>query len=213
MNNIWNYLKHCCEKEKIIPPTVVVVKKEKIHEPTRRSNSIFGFTTSIAPILTDDPMYETGIPVDMIDVTIFDVEKVKPFNMDDLQLRCKVSQVYDADTCTLILPFYGKPFEVKCRLNGIDTAEVRSKNLAEKAFALEARDYLRNLILGKIVWVNCGKMDKYGRLLGDIYTTQQDMLNNTNSLSDLLLDKKYAYVYKGGKKVSFSEWKDQIDIV
>ena len=142
----------------------------------------------------------------MIDVTNYNIGKVKPFTMQDLHLRCYVSQVYDADTCTLIAPFYGKPFEVKCRLNGIDSAEIRSKNPIEQNYALKARDYLKSIILDKIVWVRCGNMDKYGRLLGEIYLTQQDMINDTNRISAELISQQYAYVYTGGKKIPFKEW-------
>ena len=153
-----------------------------------------------------DPGYDIGIPEDMIDVTLYDVDKVKPFTMQDLQLKCYVSQVYDADTCTLIVPFYGRPFEVKCRLSGIDSAEIRSKDQEEKLYAIEARDYLRNLILYNTVWVNCGKMDKYGRLLGDIYMNKEDMLKHQHCISDHLIDVKYAYVYSGGKKIPYQTW-------
>jgi endonuclease YncB( thermonuclease family) len=157
-----------------------------------------------------DPSYDEGIPEDMIDVSVYDIDKVKPFTMENLQLRCYVSQVYDADTCTLIAPFYGKPFVVKCRLNGIDSAEMRSKNPKEKEYATEARDYLRNIILNTMVWVDCYKMDKYGRLLGSIYINKHDMILKKQSISQHLMDKKYAYPYQGGKKIPFDEWSDQL---
>jgi endonuclease YncB( thermonuclease family) len=153
-----------------------------------------------------DPDYACDIPDDMIDVTVYDVDKVKPFNFLNLKLRCYVSQVYDADTCTLIVPFYGKPFEVKCRLHGIDSAEIRTKNLNEKQYAIYSRDYLRNMILDKVVWVICGKMDKYGRLLGDIYTNKEDMLELKNGVSQHLINKNMAYPYSGKTKKSFEDW-------
>jgi endonuclease YncB( thermonuclease family) len=158
-----------------------------------------------------DPSYDEGIPDDMIDVSVYDIDKVKPFTMENLQLRCYVSQVYDADTCTLIVPFYGKPFVVKCRLNGIDSAEMRSKDPREKEYATEARNYLRSIILNTMVWVDCNKMDKYGRLLGSIYINKNDMILKKRGISQHLMDKKYAYPYQGGKKLSFTEWFDLID--
>ena len=51
----------------------------------------------------------------------------------------------------------------------------------------------------KIVHVKCGKFDKYGRLL--VYIT----IDNIN-INNHLVEKGYAYKYKGGTKMDFNIW-------
>lgn len=151
--------------------------------------------------------YTVGIPPNMLDVSQISLEdnNLKPLNMDGMILQCRVTQVYDGDSITLIAPFYGVPFIVKCRLMGIDSAEVRSKDPLEKAYALETREYVKKRIEGAMVWVECLKMDKYGRLLGYIYQTS-DCSDRTASLNNHLVDSGLAYFYEGKTKRSFKEW-------
>ena len=91
-----------------------------------------------------------------------DITDVPWLTLDGITCQCKVVDVYDADTVTIVLPLTEKLYKVKCRLLGIDSAEKRTKNLDEKKFALEATDWLSNLINDKVIWVKCGKWGKYG---------------------------------------------------
>ena len=182
---MWKYLVPCCEyKENNIDNL-----EDDVHESKK------------------SPMYEQGIPKDMIDVSIYDVDKIRPFTLQGLKLKCKAIKVYDGDTVELIVPFYGKPFNIRCRLNGIDAAKLKSKDPEEREVAVMAKDYLSDLILDKMVWVDCGSMDKYGRILGDIYLDRCGLFSGVNSCSDLLIRKKYAYAYQGGKKLCYTDWR------
>ena len=122
--------------------------------------------------------------------------------------KAKVVSVYDGDTVTLIIPYYDTFKKIKCRLLNIDTAEKRTKNLEEKKFAIETTEYMKSLILNKVIWVRCSKFDKYGRTLGSLYLTKDD-LDTDNSLNMRLIDEGYAYLYNkttGLKKQEFSKW-------
>ena len=66
-------------------------------------------------------------------------------------------------------------------------------NEKEKIYATKARDALREKIMDKIVTVKCGKFDKYGRLLIDIYYKKQH-------INQWLIDEKYAFAYDGKTK-------------
>jgi endonuclease YncB( thermonuclease family) len=128
-------------------------------------------------------------------------------SLDGQKLRCKVVDVYDADTVTLIVPFAGLYFKKKCRLTGIDAAEKRTKNLEEKKVALKGQQYVSDLILNKEVWVDCGDWDKYGRLLGTIYTKKSQMRAGWDrSLNRAIVAEGFAYLYDGKKKRAFAEW-------
>ena len=55
------------------------------------------------------------------------------------------------------------------RLYGVNTPEIRGVGDEEKKKGLDARDWVRERVLDKIVWIECYKFEKYGRLLCDVY--------------------------------------------
>ena len=117
--------------------------------------------------------------------------------------NCKVVSVYDGDTIKVVFPIIGsgskKLYKWNCRINGVDTPELRTKNLLEKDFGYKVRDKLREKILGKVVYIVCDKFDKYGRLLVNIYIDGED-------ISKWLIDNEYAFEYNGGKKRDWGEF-------
>ena len=125
----------------------------------------------------------------------------------------KCVSVYDGDTVNIVFNPFGintnQIYRFRTRLLGIDTPEIKTKNLKEKEKALVVRQYLRDLILDKLVYIKCEGFDKYGRLLAYIYTKPYNILDSSsnyphndmlNSVNQILIDKEYAYSYDGGKK-------------
>jgi len=49
-----------------------------------------------------------------------------------------------------------------------------------------------------LVFVKCKTMDKYGRVLADVYTPNN--LDENHSLNNMMLNAKLAYEYHGGHK-------------
>ena len=88
------------------------------------------------------------------------------------------------------------------RVNGVDTPEIRTRNKYEKALGYKARDYLRSLILDKIIILQCLDFDKYGRLLGELYIE-----GNEKSISNQMIEQGYARAYDGGTK---SKWLEAV---
>ena len=127
------------------------------------------------------------------------------FSYKDEKDICLVSKCYDGDTIWIVRIIKNKPYRFKCRLSGIDTAEMRTKDEEEKKFAIKTRDYLANLILNQYVWVKFGEFDKYGRLLCNIYLTHKD-LKRKKSVNQMLIDNGWAQAYDGGTKVEFKNW-------
>ena len=116
----------------------------------------------------------------------------------------KVIKVYDADTITIAskLPYNESPiYRLSVRLNGIDTPEIRGKDVSEeeKAAAQLARDYVANLTRDKFVRLENIQTEKYGRILADVYI-------NDIHLNELLIKERYAVKYDGGHKVKPSSW-------
>ncbi len=110
--------------------------------------------------------------------------------------RAQVVEVYDGDTVTvnIDLGFNMSLRGLKVRLTGVDTAEMKSKDPILKEKAVAARDWLRNQILGKEVFLESHGLDKYGRWLGKIHTHEGTCCN------DEMIKAGHALPYDGGKK-------------
>lgn len=113
----------------------------------------------------------------------------------------KVENVVDGDTIDVLIDLgFDILFQSRVRLAGIDTPESRTKDVAEKALGLEAKEYLKkHLKDAKSVVIKTEKMDsseKYGRILGWVYIN-----GDTVSLNDMMINDGYAWGYMGDTKV------------
>tara|TARA_B100000989_G_scaffold280809_1_gene244531 strand:+ start:1094 stop:1435 length:342 start_codon:yes stop_codon:yes gene_type:complete len=109
------------------------------------------------------------------------------------EYTAKITSVYDGDTVTgdVDLGFGIWIKKQKFRLMGIDTPEIRTKDKDEKVRGYEARDRLRELILGKTVRIRSFGKGKYGRWLVDIWIEDMD----TRSVNQLLILEGHADHY------------------
>lgn len=115
-----------------------------------------------------------------------------------------VIKVYDADTITIAskLPYDKSPlYRLSVRLNGIDTPEIKGKNITdeEKEAAICAREFVYNLVFNKYVRLENIESEKYGRILADVYI-------DDIHLNELLLKERYAVKYDGGTKKTPKSW-------
>jgi len=111
----------------------------------------------------------------------------------------KVISVYDGDTFRVNIdslpPIVGK--NIRIRVNGVDTPEIRGKCLYEKNLALKARDFVRaRLANAKEIKLTNLQRGKYFRVVANV-------LVDGVSLERELLDNNLAYEYSGGKKLSW----------
>lgn len=143
--------------------------------------------------------------------------------LDGLKTVGKVVEVYDGDTCKIVLINENKLMKFTCRLNFIDCPEMKplkSKENREIEIkeAIKARNRLIQLSTNcdcelnnklskkeittllknntKIIPIECYKFDKYGRLLVVIF-------NEKNRINDTLIIEGFAKKYKGEKKEEF----------
>lgn len=130
-------------------------------------------------------------------------DSVEMLSFKGQRFNCKVVSVYDGDTIKVVFPIFGtdsmKLYKWNCRINGVDTPELRTRNALEKEHGYLVRDKLREKILGKVVYVVCDTFDKYGRLLINVFIDGVD-------ISNWLIDNEYAFKYDGGKKKSWGEF-------
>lgn len=114
----------------------------------------------------------------------------------------KVVKVYDGDTITVAtkLPYENSPYyRFSVRLKGIDCPEIKTKNKDEKECATLARDYLRVLLMDKMILLKEVELEKYGRILAYVYYEEKNV-------SDMLCEKRLAVKYDGGTKQCPDNW-------
>lgn len=131
-----------------------------------------------------------------------DITQVPDVILCQKQIRARVIDVYDGDTITVVFLLGNEPIQMKIRIKGIDTPEVKAgkgKLKAEKIAGKLCRDYLRSLVGNKIITLIISDWDKYGgRMIGDIFV-------NSENVSNIMLEKGYAKSYDGGTKHKWTQ--------
>ena len=140
---------------------------------------------------------KTDLPLDWDKVS----DIIPEFSFKEHTKQAKVVSVYDGDTVKVVFPLQEKLYKWNCRMNGIDTPELRTRNKLEKARGYFVRDKLREKILNKVVIIKCFEFDKYGRLLISIYCDDDKL-----SVNQWLIDNDYAFKYDGGTKKDWGEY-------
>lgn len=135
----------------------------------------------------------------------------------------KVVDVYDGDTCTILVPFGGKFQKLKLREKGVDAPEIRARRdkskdselsaieiaeldelvKMEKRAAISVRNHISEMILGRVLTVQLDeRWDKYGgRVLGSLYLPKGIA---ERTLGSYLLGNRLGKEYNGGKKVGWT---------
>ena len=129
------------------------------------------------------------------------------YSLDGKILNCKIVDIYDGDTCTAVIRINKKQLQkYKVRMMGYDSPEMKPhlnvKNRdKEKEDAKKAKNALQKKVSNnndikkntKIIKIHCHKWDKYGRLLGTLYS-------NSTNINKWMIDNNYGYKYEGGSK-------------
>jgi micrococcal nuclease len=110
--------------------------------------------------------------------------------------RAQVLKVVDGDTIVadIDVGFGFKTSKTKIRLAGIDAGETKSKDAVIKEKGEKAKEWLKSLVEGKEIYVESQGVDKYGRVLGKIFTLEGSCCNEE------LIKLGLALAYDGGTK-------------
>ena len=106
----------------------------------------------------------------------------------------KVIRVVDGDSIKVSIPIDGHIWTFPVRIANIDCPEIRTRNDKEKILGFKAKSRVEELTLGKIVSLELGKFDKFGRLLGIVFTSEEV------NVGDRLISEGLAVEYSGGKR-------------
>ena len=112
--------------------------------------------------------------------------------------QAEIVRVVDGDTVDAFVDLgFDMHSKQRVRLYGINTPEVRTRNLEEKKAGLAASARLNELLNANknrcVIRTSLDKKGKYGRVLGTIYV---DDIN----INEMLLSEGHAKEYFGGKK-------------
>ena len=129
----------------------------------------------------------------------YDNKNTETFTFKGKKMKCKVVSVYDGDTMRVVFPLNKKMYKWNCRLLGIDTPELRTKNKHEKELAIIAKENLIKLVLNNVIEIHCSGWDKYGRLLVTPITKKE------GNICNWMIKNKYAREYNGGTKRSWKK--------
>jgi endonuclease YncB( thermonuclease family) len=110
------------------------------------------------------------------------------FSYDGKKCRAKVVDIYDGDTGRIVFRDNNEMRQYKFRMYGVDTPEMKPslkmKNREKEIKkAKEAKKFVEDLILNKVVWVEMLNFDKYGRIIVKIY----NYFSNKTSIKEMLI--------------------------
>lgn len=150
---------------------------------------------------------------------------ISQFSLNGMKTQGKVVEIYDGDTCKIVLLNNNVLQKFNCRMNGIDTPEIKPllsnpNREIEIKNAYKARNRLIQLCTNanidfknfdtkkvsldtntKLVYIKCLEFDKYGRLLVNIYDNDNE---NSISYNEILINEGFAKKYDGGTKNAFT---------
>ena len=149
------------------------------------------------------------------------------YTLNNIKTTGKVVEIYDGDTCKIVLIINNQLMKMNCRLLGVDTPEMKPSlkkvdREEEIINAYRCRNRLMSLVTDlecpidnkwnkkdvkarmdqnqKIITVECYEFDKYGRLLVKLW----EDANSEICVNDCLVEEHYAKRYDGGKKDIFT---------
>jgi len=152
------------------------------------------------------------------------IDDVPEFSLNETKTYGKIVDVYDGDTCKIILLNNNTFMRFNCRLKFLDTPEMKpAKSKPNRELEIKNAIRCRNRLMQlttdceceldtqytkpqikklmklntKIIRINCHEFDKYGRLLVEIEFDDKKTVNN------MLIEENFAKAYDGGTKDVF----------
>jgi endonuclease YncB( thermonuclease family) len=144
-------------------------------------------------------------------------ETIQKRTFKNVNRYAKIVNIYDGDTFTIITKMQKKEpyYSYQLRLLGIDAPEMKPNlNIADRELhvsaAMYVRDVLKSLLpVNSIIWVEFVKEDKYGRLLGSVWTVKKKFCGlwqcKEVNLCDWLVGHNLVLAYDGKAKTNFTK--------
>ena len=134
---------------------------------------------------------------------------LKYFTLNEYVTKCKVVNVHDGDTISIVFYLNGVPMKTHFRMLGYDAPEIKPIKTIEnydlhKKAGIVVQQIIEKKLLGNIFWIKFCKEEKYGRTMGEIYELC-DNADSEKSINKWMIDNKCGKKYDGGKKEIFNK--------
>jgi len=149
----------------------------------------------------------------------YSYDNLPEWNLEGKEFYTKILDIYDGDTITISIKINKQYYKINCRIANIDTPELRSSDDEEKDAAKLARNHLiflltkqkitsditrntiRNICVecNPVFLVQCGKFDKYGRLLIKLF-------DEAICINEKMIEDGFAGEYNGKTKQKWSDY-------
>lgn len=139
----------------------------------------------------------------------YNPDDIDKFSLTGLENYCKCIRVIDGDTIDVIMeiPGFGAR-KLRIRLLGINTPEMKSKDLLELEYAKKSKQRLTELLCLQynICYIKLHGDAMYNRYLGEVFMDKQSSINN-ESINNILLEEHLAFPYTNPHKkaIKFSK--------
>lgn len=125
------------------------------------------------------------------------LDNTSPFNFKNYSTDCKIIDVYNNHTCRGIFKYNSHYHTFKLKLADILTLKIKQDNNNHTNIV---QDRLRELMLNKIVYIECGQFDKSGNINVIIYLDRTKIL----SVNQILIDESLAKPHENTSRVRFN---------
>ena len=134
-----------------------------------------------------------------MDLINCDTKTVSYFSFNGKKFSAKPCDIYDGDTFGAVFHYNGELIKYKCRCYGYDTAEMKPSlsnpnRDKEKELAIKAKNRFIELLGDKLITIECLDFDKYGRLLVNVYNSNNELIN------EIMIKEGHGKSYLGGTK-------------
>jgi endonuclease YncB( thermonuclease family) len=126
------------------------------------------------------------------------------FTFEGIKCYAKIVNVYDGDTFKACIYHKDEIIKINCRTMGYDSAEMKPRlNINNRdehiVKAKNARKHFIELTTtsNELIYLECGKFDKYGRVLVTVY---KNRYYKTKSINDRMIEDGHGVSYNGGAK-------------
>jgi micrococcal nuclease len=103
----------------------------------------------------------------------------------------EVTKVIDGDTIDVVIDLgFHISIQSRIRLAGINAPETRTSDLNEKSKGLDAKEWLKKELDGQEIVIKTSKEEKYGRMLGYLYTK-----NHSFTINERMIEEGFAVKY------------------
>ncbi len=146
------------------------------------------------------------IPNRLYDHDLRHATKGKKFSYAGLSFKCKVVDVYDGDTLTVVFRYRGKLQQHSVRMLGYDSPEMKPPRSdpdreREITAAKAAKKALADMVCTGTAKIECDAADKYGRILVTLYKEKgYGCFRTSCNINEWMMSNGYGVPYDGGTK-------------